>query len=48
MYWFALAIASLMGLVCAQGVYMATGYNKWKTVLSFTGFTFIFFLVLIS
>lgn len=48
MYWFALAIASLMGLVCSQGIYMTTLGNKWKTTLSFVVFTAIFFVVLIS
>ena len=48
MYWFVLAIASLAGFVCSQGVYMATNHNKWKTALSFVVFTFIFFLAIIS
>lgn len=48
MYWFALAIASLMGFVCAEGVYLATLGNKWKTAIGFVVFTAICFICVIS
>lgn len=47
MYWFALAVASLCGFVCACGVRMSTN-SKWKIALSFVGFTAITFISLIS
>lgn len=48
MYVFALMIASLMGFVCAGGVYMATLGSKWKTALGFVVFTAICFACMIS
>jgi hypothetical protein len=47
MYLFALAIASLMGFVCARGIFMATN-SKWKTISGFLIFTFISFIAIIS